>query len=142
MVTKIASSLLLVTLISTYAAALWAAEIAVIVNPASGVQSMTREEVSHIFLGRLKQLPSGEAARACDNEHLRELFYRSLVGKGLAEINAYWARLKFSGRTQPPQLLQGGHDVLEYVAREPGAIGYVEASQVDKRVRTVLKIED
>ena len=118
----------------------WAG-IEVIVNPASGVDSMSREEVSHLFLGRVKHLPSGTSAIVIDTVPQREAFYHRLVGRGIAEINAYWARLRFSGRTQPPLQVEDARVVLERVAREQGAIGYVDSSLVDKRVRTVLRFD-
>lgn len=117
-----------------------AGDLAIIVHPSSGVDALTREEASHLFLGRVKTLPSGERAIVLDSVPQRDAFYRGLVGKGLAEINAYWARLRFSGRTQPPEQLQDSRAVLERVANEPGAIGYVDPLVTDKRVRTVLKL--
>lgn len=118
-----------------------AAGIAVIVNPASGVDSMSREEVSHLFLGRIKHLAPGLPAVVIDTAAQREAFYQTLVGRSIAEIDAYWARLRFSGRTQPPQLVGEANAVLERVARERGAIGYVDSSLVDRRVKTVLRLD-
>jgi hypothetical protein len=120
----------------------WAAGgLAVIVNPGSGVDALSREEVSHLFLGRVKFLPSGVAAVVIDTEPVRERFYRALVDRGIAEINAYWARLRFSGRTAPPQLMEDPALVMDRVARERGAIGYVDSALVDKRVKAVFALE-
>lgn len=118
-----------------------AADLVVIVHPSSGMDALSREQVSHLFLGRIKTLPSGENAIVLDCVPQRDAFYRVLVGKGLPEINAYWARLRFSGRTQPPEQLEDGRAVLERVANNPGAIGYVDPALIDKRVRTVLKLD-
>ena len=119
----------------------WATGIAVIVNPASGVDSMSREEVSHLFLGRIKHLSPGVTAVVIDSTPQREAFYQSLVGRGITEIDAYWARLRFSGRTQPPLRLGDANAVLERVAHERGAIGYVDSALVDRRVKTVLRLD-
>ncbi|MBU0601005.1 MAG: hypothetical protein KKD25_01205 [Gammaproteobacteria bacterium] len=120
----------------------WAAGgLAVIVNPGSGVDSLSREEVSHLFLGRVKFLPSGVAAVVIDTGPMRESFYRALVDRGIAEINAYWARLRFSGRTTPPQVMENAAQVIDRVARERGAIGYVDSALVDRRVKAVFELE-
>jgi ABC-type phosphate transport system substrate-binding protein len=115
--------------------------LAVIVHPSSGVDSLSREEVSHLFLGRIKHLPSGTPAVVLDTKSLRADFYRALVNREMNEISAYWARLKFSGRTQPPEQIDDAESVLKRVAAERGAIGYIDAARVDKRVRVVLLLE-
>ena len=65
----------------------------VVVNPDSGVSQLSREEVRNIFLGRQKSLVPGVAAIPVEQQDLevRSSFYRLLVKKELAEINAYWA---------------------------------------------------
>lgn len=115
--------------------------LAVIVHPSSEVNSLSREEVSHLFFGRIKHLPSGTPAVVLDTKSLRADFYRALVNREMNEINAYWARLKFSGRTQPPEQIDDTESVLRRVAAERGAIGYVDAARVDRRVRVVLLLD-
>lgn len=132
----------LIGLLALWSARALAAELVVIVNQGSGIERLSREEASHVFLGRLKTLPSGTPAVVLDTRPLRETFYRALVGKSLPEIDAYWARLRFSGRTQPPDQIGDAREVMERVARQPGAIGYVEATTADRRVRQVLRLGD
>jgi ABC-type phosphate transport system substrate-binding protein len=132
----------LIGLLALWSARALATELVVIVNQGSGIERLSREEASHVFLGRLKTLPSGMPAVVLDTRPLRESFYRALVGRSLPEIDAYWARLRFSGRTQPPDQLSDAREVMERVARQPGAIGYVEAATADRRVRQVLRLGD
>src|SRR6185369_175995 len=78
--------------------------IVVIVNPASGVDKLTRDEVIDIFLGRYRKLPSGRVALPIDVAEEgtdRARFYQLLVKKSPAEMGSYWARLVFSGTTSP-----------------------------------------
>lgn len=115
-------------------------ELVVVVGAATHIERISREEVSDIFLGRYRQLPSGETAVPVDNTQSMEMFYRKLVGRSTAEIGAYWAQLRFSGRAKPPEQ-QPQADALERVASTPGAITYVDRSKVDKRVRVILELE-
>lgn len=115
--------------------------IVIIVHPESGVEHLTREEVANVFLGRYKKLPSGLRAQPIDAGPVKEAFYSRLVGKTLAEINAYWARLIFSGQTTPPRQVGDHAAALATVAAERGAIAYIESRHVDKRVRVVLELE-
>lgn len=118
-----------------------ASGLVVIANPDSGLEKLSREEVVQYFMGRLKKLPAGGSVSILDVQPLRAEFYRVLLGKDVAEINAYWARLKFSGQTSPPLQLDADSAALERVARDKTAITYIDEHRVDKRVRVVLKLD-
>lgn len=117
--------------------------IVVIVNPASGVDSLSREEVIDIFLGRFRKLPSGRAALPIDVETTveRARFYQLLVKKSPAEISSYWARLVFSGQTSPPFQVPDAKTAVELVQSNPNAIAYVDRASVNSRVKVVLEIK-
>jgi ABC-type phosphate transport system substrate-binding protein len=122
-----------------------AADWALVANPRAGIGRLTHDEVTNIYLGRYRRLASGTTAEPLDqpaDSALRAAFYRQLVDKSLAEINAYWARLIFSGKTQPPHAVSSSEDALQRVARSPGALAYVERSKVDARVTIVFEISD
>ena len=125
------------------AASAWAGDWVVVANPKAGIARLTQDEVINIYLGRYRRLASGVTAEPIDqsaDSTLKEQFYRQLVGKSQAEINAYWARLVFSGKTQPPRVVTGGDEVMQRVARHPGALAYIERSQVDARVTVVFEM--
>jgi ABC-type phosphate transport system substrate-binding protein len=117
----------------------------VIVNRASGVEKLTRDEVTNIFMGRQKRLPSGIVALRIEQNHtssIRARFYELLLGKDESEINAYWARLLFSGQAQPPQRADSAQEVLKLVASNIGAIGVIDGAFVNPGVRVVLEFRD
>lgn len=120
-----------------------AAELVVVVNPRSGVDKLSHEEVVNIFLGRFRQLPSGLSALPVDlpaAQPEKASFYRGLVNKELAEINSYWARLVFSGRTAPPRQASSSEELLAFVGGNEGGIGYVDRAKVDNRVKVVFEL--
>jgi hypothetical protein len=115
----------------------------VIVNPASGAGQMTRNEVANIYMARTRTLVPGVIALPLDvagDARERRLFYFALVGKTIPEVNAYWARLLFTGRATPPHQVDDEAGVLATVAENKGAIGYVSKSKVDARVKVVLEL--
>ena len=137
------SLLSLLTLLTLLATPLAEAEPVVVVNAGSTIVSLSRDQVINIFLGRYRQFPSGVTAMPIDQpaEHpLKAQFYRLLVNKDLAEINAYWARLIFSGKTTPPRQAASSAEVLDWLANTHGAIGYVDRNMVDARLRIVLEL--
>jgi len=129
---------LLALLLSTQGVA--AEELVLIVHRDSGISTLSREQASHLFLGRVKMLPSGGRANVVEVEPLRASFYRRLLGREIAEINAYWARLQFSGRTQPPLRVSDSAAAVARVAGDPQAIAFVDVVPDDPRARVVLRL--
>lgn len=120
------------------------AQMVVVVNPRSGVAVLTRNEVMNIFFGRYRKFFNGQEALPVDllDTHPdRERFYHALVGKSVADINAYWARLVFSGNVRQPPQMSTADEVLRFVAANPGGIGFVDLSKVDARVRVVFELK-
>jgi ABC-type phosphate transport system substrate-binding protein len=120
------------------------AGIVVIVNPASGIDHLTRAEVIDIFLGRYRKLPSGRAALPIDvaeSSAERARFYRLLVKKSPADMSSYWARLVFSGQTSPPFQVSDTRTAVELVQSNPNAIAYVDRASVSAGVKVVLELQ-
>lgn len=121
------------------------ADMVVIVSADSGVRPLSRQEVVNIFMGRQRRLPNGELAVPLDIDGVspeRRYFYGHLLGKTLAEVNAYWARLVFTGKTTAPEEVASQSEVLVRVADDPDAIGYVERQNMNDRVKAVYEIKD
>ena len=120
------------------------ASIVVIVNPSSGVEKLTRDEVIDIFLGRYRKLPSGRMALPIDvteSGSERAQFYQMLVKKSPAEMSSYWARLVFSGQTSPPFQVPDAKTAVDLVQSNPNAIAYVDRASLNAHVKVVLEIK-
>lgn len=117
------------------------ADVVVIASARSGIQTLSHDEVVSIFFGRFRQLPSGLPVQPVDLPAFlpeKASFYRQLVNKELSEINAYWSRLIFSGRIAPPMQARSIEELLDIVSNNPGAIGYIDRSRIDARVKLVF----
>lgn len=118
-----------------------AGELVVVANAESGAGKLSRDQVLNIFLGRFRQFPSGVAAEPIDQPDggpLKAQFYRWLVDKEVSEINAYWARLVFSGRTAPPYKTKSSVEVLSLLAEKKGGIAYIDRADLDHRLVIVF----
>ena len=117
------------------------AELVVVSGAKSGIDHLSRQDVVFLFMGRLRQLPTGVQALPLDlavNSPERAEFYRLLVNKEPAEIKAYWSRLVFSGGSRPPQIAESREDLIRLLSSNPGAIGYMDRNKVDQRVRIIF----
>ncbi len=117
------------------------ADVYLVVPVASSIQSLTHKEATDLYTGRTRLLPNGDVAQLFDlprESQQRALFYRTLTGMSLAQINSYWSRLMFSGQHLPPQPLANERAVVETLRRNPGALGYLTTRPTDAALRTVL----
>ncbi|MBC3886196.1 type 2 periplasmic-binding domain-containing protein [Undibacterium griseum] len=116
------------------------AELVVIANHNSGIDKLSKDEVINLYMGRNRKLPNGLTVLPLDLNSAHEekaAFYEQLVGKEIAEINSYWARLRFSGQGYPPRQLDSADEVLNIVSENKGAIGYIDRKKIDKRVKLI-----
>lgn len=126
------------------------ADVVVIVHPDNPLQTMTPREVSDLYLGRTrvfvnrdrKSQLSAEIYEQPMDSSLRESFFRALNGMDIKQLNAYWARLRFSGEVLPPETLPDCHAVVEAVKRNRHGIGYVNAADASGPVKVVLRLKE
>jgi len=120
-----------------------AAELVVIVSARSTAPALRNDQVAAIFLGQSAQLPDGANVTAIDQlvgSATRDEFYARVAAKSPALLKAYWSKLLFTGRGQPPREVDGSAAVKKLVADTPGLIGYIERSALDATVRPVLTV--
>lgn len=119
------------------------AEIVVVVNQDNPVVSFSRRELVDLFMGRTQYFSDGSLVLRLDQppeSATRSHFYRELVNKSVAEVNAYWAKLLFTGRASPPQVLDNSADMLKAIRANRNAIGYLDSTEVDASVKIVARV--
>ncbi len=118
----------------------FAADVLVIVNQANEVSSLDKKQIIDLYMGRYQNFPNGEAAFPLDQppvSEIRTIFYQNLVNKSVAQMNAYWAKLLFTGRASPPRVMTDSLAVKRAVRENKGAIGYIDSVDLDKTVKVV-----
>jgi hypothetical protein len=70
---------------------------------------------------------------------LRRAFSLALFNKGAQELQSYWNQRYYHGIT-PPYVLGSPQAVVQFVAKTPGAIGYVTTCDLDHRVKQVISL--
>ncbi len=136
---------ILLFLYLTLLAPFLSADLVLVANPNSGIEQLTKSEVINIYLGRYRRLETGSTAAPIDlaaNTESKATFYRQLVDKNLAEINAYWSRLVFSGKTRPPLQADNADEALRLVANNVNALAYIDRAAVNSQVIIVFEWPD
>jgi ABC-type phosphate transport system substrate-binding protein len=132
---------LLLSLILTFPIASAQAELVVITHISNNLNNLTAKQVQDIFMGRTRLFPNGKFALPIDQSSpLRAEFYQKLTARPVEQINAYWARIMFTGQASPPQQLPDDKAVLQTVRENEGAIGYIDKTHVDNTVHILLPL--
>ncbi len=102
---------------------------------------LTADQVAQLFTGKADTFPGGGKAVPIDQAEGsadRNAFHAKVTGKDAAQLKAYWSKLIFAGKGQPPKEVASGADVKKAVAADPAAIGYLDKSLVDGSIKVVL----
>ncbi len=107
-----------------------AADIVVIANPEVVVSP---DEVRDIFLGE-KQFAGNTKLVVIDNAALQNGFLTKFLHMEAAKYNGIWTKKSFRDGLTPPAVKSGDAEVIEFVKRTPGAIGYVSSTPAGVKV--------
>jgi len=102
-----------------------------IVNPANQTSDLDRSFVADAFLKKITHWSNDEAIRPADlvpGSRVRRKFTEDVLRRSVDAVKGYWQQRIFSGRDVPPPEFESDADVIRYVLKYPGAIGYVSAS--------------
>jgi ABC-type phosphate transport system substrate-binding protein len=133
----LAGAAVLVLSVGTRAAA---ADVVAVVASNSAITTLSADQVADLFLGKASRFPDGEQAVPIDQlegSRVRDVFYETFTRKSPAQVKAYWSRVIFTGRGQPPKEVANSLEVKKQLAQNPRAIGYIERSFVDESVRVL-----
>jgi ABC-type phosphate transport system substrate-binding protein len=118
------------------------AAVVAVVSAKSSISTLSENELTDIFLGRLNRLGGGELVSPVDQPEdaaVREEFYLKFGGKSQAQLKAHWSKVIFTGRGKPPKRVANSAEVKKHVNDTPNAIGYIDSADVDSSVK-VLQI--
>jgi ABC-type phosphate transport system substrate-binding protein len=116
------------------------ADVVVVVSASSTTAALTSAQVVEIFLGKVSRYPDGARAMPIDQAEgsaARDEFYAKLAGHSPAQIKAYWSKIIFTGRGRPPPAATSAAELKTRLAANPNAIGYMERSLVDDKLRVL-----
>lgn len=112
----------------------------VIVHPRNVVTAVNRKFLEDVFLKRRTAWGSGQKIFPVDlatSSPVRHRFSQDAIDRPVSAVKSYWQRLIFSGRDVPPPELDTEQQVIAYVRRTAGAIGYVSSDAELTGVKTV-----
>ncbi|WP_404207091.1 phosphate ABC transporter substrate-binding protein [Vibrio sp. V03_P4A6T147] len=112
----------------------------VVISNLSGVDQLSDSDVKKLFLGKLKQLPNGTepiVIEYADGTPIRIEFHEKVTNKSESQLQAYWAKLVFTGKANPPKTVASSAAAIAEVSQNAAAIGYIDSSEVTDQVKVV-----
>jgi ABC-type phosphate transport system substrate-binding protein len=107
-----------------------AAEVVVIANQGIEISS---DEVKDVFLGE-KQFSGSTKLDVIDNASLQDDFLSKIMHMDITKYRSVWTKKSFRDGLTPPALKTGDAEVIEYIKRTPGAIGYVSSKPAGVKI--------
>ena len=98
-----------------------AADLVVITNPDISIAS---SDIKDVFLGE-KQFAGSTKLVVVDNASAQGSFLSKFMNMDTAKYNGIWTKKSFRDGLTAPAVKSGDAEVIEYIKRTPGAIGYV-----------------
>lgn len=115
----------------------------VIVEASNPASSLAPRELRLIFLKKTLRWPDGTEVLPVDlsmRSPVRWTFSREILR--LPSVQSYWVSEMEAGRSKPPPVKTSDLEVIEFVAAQPGSIGYVStASELPKSVKILRIVE-
>jgi ABC-type phosphate transport system substrate-binding protein len=116
-----------------------AADIRVIANPSVTTSEISPEDLKSVFLETRTALPDGSHVEPVllKSGSAHETFVRRYIGKSAPALEIYYRSLVFTGKALMPKTATSEQQLVEYVARTKGAVGYVSTSAAVAGVKTI-----
>ena len=88
--------------------------------------SLTQTEIQNIYLGKKDKWNDNQKINftALAGGPCHETFLKQHVGRSDFQFQNYWKKQIFTGQGQPPKSFASDAELIDYVSRTSGAIGY------------------
>jgi hypothetical protein len=110
----------------------------IIVNSSVSTVSISAADIKSIFLQEKNSLGSSSVEPVLlKSGPTHEAFLKRFVGKTDSTLLTFYRSLAFTGKGSMPQAFNSDADVIAYVAKTKGAIGYISDSSRAEGVKTL-----
>lgn len=115
-----------------------AAEYAIIVHP-SGPDSLGKDDVRNILLGNKSKWDAGGVIKLAvlTSGSAHEAVVQEFTARSSDQFDKYWKKQVFTGKGIAPDCFKTDADMIAFVARTPGAFGYVSAGAAPAGVKVI-----
>jgi ABC-type phosphate transport system substrate-binding protein len=116
-----------------------AASVKVIANESVGTTTVSADDLRSVFLQEKDSLVGGSHVEAVIEKGgpTHEAFLKEYLDKSDSALQSYYRSLVFTGKGSMPKVVGSDAEMVAYVAKTKGAIGYVSADTNAQGVKTL-----
>jgi len=111
----------------------------IIANPSVKSASVSKADLKDVFTGAASSFKDGShvVPVLLKSGSTSDEFLAAYISKADAPFRASWRSLVFSGQASMPKSFDSDAAVVEYVAHNPGAVGYISKSSPHEGVKVL-----
>jgi len=116
-----------------------AGNVRIIANPSVNAEAVSASEIKSVFLKQRNSLRDGTHVEPvlARGGPAHEAFLKEYLDKSDDALQNYYRSLVFTGKGSMPKALHSDAEVVAYVAKTRGAIGYVSSTATLEGVKTL-----
>lgn len=117
-----------------------AGDLAIIANRDVPQAVLTKKEIMEIYLGKRIKWPDHSNIKFSISADmgLHKSFLEKYVERTVNQFHAYWINMLFTGQGVPPKPLDSDKEIIDFVSRTGGAIGYISGSAESANIKTII----
>lgn len=112
----------------------------IIVNSSVGQDTLSKDEVSKIFLGKHLSWADGSKINMGYqiNTNSNTIFFNKIIGKKFKKFKKYWLKKVFSGNGTPPKTFDNSDKAVNFVKSTSGSISYIDVATAPAGVTVIM----
>lgn len=129
----------IILLAGLFVSGMASADVALVVNNSNST-AITKDAAAKIFIGKSKNFADGGSVTPVtlsEKSATTAEFNSKVVGKSASQIKAIWSKLVFTGKGSRPKSFASDEELMKFIAENPSAIGFVDASKVNGTVKVI-----
>jgi ABC-type phosphate transport system substrate-binding protein len=113
-------------------------DVKVIANPSVTASEISSEDLKAVFLAVKTTIAGSQVEPVlAKSGRAQDVFLKEYLGKNDAALIAYFRGLVFTGKASMPKMCDSDAEIVAYVAKTKGAVGYISADAAAQGTKTL-----
>ena len=115
------------------------ADVLIVTNKDVPESNITQQDIKDIFLGKKTKWSNSEKIHfvLVKDPAVHDGFVKNYLQKSPSQFQNYWKNMVFTGEGKTPTTFESTQELIEYVSKTPGAVGYIDSTSTAVNVKTL-----